>query len=484
MFYRLSENYKLRGWEKATSVLIDSYNNYKEVAEREFSLLLLCDGEVDLDDLGLSQEDSAILDRFLQTGILECSREPFPMREEQKYLYHDNRFVRSVFWSITGKCNYKCRHCYLNAPDAALGELTTETALSLIDQMAECGVLQVDISGGEPLVRKDFWTLIEGLHDYGIRVGVLYTNGAVLNESILERFSELGMDPQISISFDGLGTHDWLRGVKGAEKAALRALELCRNHGFTTDVEMCIHNGNKHTLRDTVNFLKDYGVSALKTAPVTETELWRKHAEGNQISLREYFETVISYIPDFYKDGMPMDITLSAVASMQGGSTEYSIVPEALDPESGREECRNCYLCASARFNTYIAPDGRLLPCMPMAAYSEYSHFPKVQEIGLKRGLSDSYYMDFVSRRVCDLEERNTECASCPYLYRCGGGCRANALSIDEIEGHHSAIADEMGFESRLMGRDPYQCILFKEGYVDRIHETFRKSIELYCSQE
>jgi hypothetical protein len=85
MFYRLSENYKLRGWEKATSVLIDSYNNYKEVAEREFSLLLLCDGEVDLDDLGLSQEDSAILDRFLQTGILECSREPFPMREEQNH---------------------------------------------------------------------------------------------------------------------------------------------------------------------------------------------------------------------------------------------------------------------------------------------------------------------------------------------------------------------------------------------------------------
>lgn len=481
MYYRLKENYRIRGWQGASAMLIDSENNYMEVPAREFSLLLLCDGITDFSVLPIGREDQALLESYVRDDILDLCEEPSPLEERQKYQFYDNRFVRSCFWSITGRCNYRCRHCYLDAPDAAFGSLSHEEALSVIDQMAECGVLEVDLSGGEPLVREDFWSLVDCMKEKGIRIGTIYTNGALLTRKVLEGFVERGMRPEISISFDGVGAHDWLRGVRGAEKAALKAFALCREYGFYTDAQMCIHRGNRETLRETVNVLKKYGVSALKTAPVTETELWLKHADGNEISLREYFDSVISYIPHFYEDGMPMEVTLSAVAVLCGGSTDYEVVPDSFGQISDDEERRNCYLCASARFNTYIAPDGRLLPCMPMAAYAEYSQFPKVQDPGLKKALSDSYYLQFVGRRVRDMEEQNRECAACPYFRRCGGGCRANALSIESIEGHLSEIAGELGAEGRLMGRDPYQCILFKEGYVDRIYETIQKSIDRYC---
>lgn len=481
MFYRISKDYRIRGWQHSTAVLIDADLNFTEVAAREFSLLLLCDGMTDLADIPIGPEDQQILDSFVEEGIVCCSTEPDPIDEVQEYQYYDNRIVRSCFWSITGRCNYRCRHCYLDAPNASFGELSHQQAISIIDQMAECGVMKVELSGGEPLVRDDFWQLVDHFKERDIRISTIYTNGALVNRSFFEKLLDRGERPEISISFDGVGCHDWLRDVKGAEKAALRAFDLCREYGFGSDAEMCIHKGNMHTIRDTVNLLKEYGVSALKTAPVTGTDLWLKRAEGNEIQLREYFEAAISYIPDFFRDGMPMNVTLSNIASLYADSTDYEVVPESFDEGDSWEECRNCYLCASARFNTYIAPDGRLLPCMPIAAFAENSHFPLIQEIGLKKALSDSYYMQFVGRRVRDLEEQNRECASCQYFNRCGGGCRANALSIDSIEGKLSDIADELGFEARLMGRDPYQCILFKEGYVDRINETIQESIRKYC---
>ena len=98
---------------------------------------------------------------------MESCEEPQPIEKRQYYKYYHNRYVRSIFWSITGKCNYRCRHCFMDAPEGALGELSTQQAFDLIDQMAECGVLQVDITGGEPFVRKDFWQLVDRIRSMG-----------------------------------------------------------------------------------------------------------------------------------------------------------------------------------------------------------------------------------------------------------------------------------------------------------------------------
>lgn len=122
-------------------------------------------------------------------------------------------------------------------------------------------------------------------------------------------------------------------------------------------------------------------------------------------------------------------------------------------------------MCGATRWACYITPEGRLLPCMPMTASPEQERFPKVQDIGLRQGLSDSYYMEFVNGRVKDLLEANKECRECPYRFRCGGGCRANAL----LDGNHE-----------LMGCDRTMCMLWKGGYVDRIRQVTEAAIEKY----
>lgn len=100
-----------------------------------------------------------------------------------------------------------------------------------------------------------------------------------------------------------------------------------------------------------------------------------------------------------------------------------------------------------------------------MTSCKNQDAFPLVQDIGLKKGLSDSFYMDIVGGRVKDLLAVNSKCAACAHRYLCGGGCRAAAL-------------EQTG---DLMGSDGDQCILWNEGYVERIRETAESAIAKYC---
>lgn len=207
-------------------------NKVIPLSEERFQALLLCDGETDLDKCELNEHLQSVLKQCESDGVIEICNDSYPLEPSQYYQYYHNRFVESVFWSITGRCNYRCRHCYMDAPDAALGELSTDEALDLIEQMADCGVLSVDITGGEPFVRKDIWQLIDRILSHKITIGTFYTNGWLLNETMLEEFEHRGIKPCISISFDGVGWHDWMRGVPGAEKAAIHALEICKKEVF------------------------------------------------------------------------------------------------------------------------------------------------------------------------------------------------------------------------------------------------------------
>lgn len=462
MIYRLKPSYMLRGWDKMAWALVRRpENEVRKLSKEMFQTLLFCDGETDLTDELRKDLSEAALTQCEEQGIIEvcdCAR---PLEPDQYYKYFHNRYVQSVFWSVTGRCNFRCRHCYMDAPDAMLGELSTEEALELLDQMADCGVMHLDLTGGEPLVRRDFWQLIDRIQKHKMVIGKVYTNGWLLDESVLDEFEKRQLRPKISISFDGVGWHDWMRGIPGAEKAALRALRLCRERGFDTDVEMCIHRGNQETLMETIQALLQVGVTELKTSNIAMTDLWCSHSEGNALTQPEYIEAMLKYIPKYYEAGRPLELTLAGVISLHRDGS-YEIHPEHYD---GTEKCLNCYLCRTARWFCYITPDGRLLPCLPMTASPEQSRFPKVQDIGLRQGLSDSLYMRFVNTKVKDLLEVNEECGTCPYRFKCGGGCRAEALR----DGRND-----------LMGCDRIMCMYWKGGYAERIRQVAEETAARY----
>lgn len=459
----LCPQYQIRGWIGYPYALVHD-GDVIRLSREEFNLLLLCDGMTDVEEV-LSQDKLNSLYKLEQKGYIRFSEEPKEIEREQYYYHYDNRYIKDIYWSITGKCNFRCRHCYINAPDAAMGEMTHEEATSVIDQMAECGVYHLLISGGEPFMRSDFWELVDHALEKGIKIDQVYTNGWMLTDRMLDKFEQRGMRPQFSISFDGVKWHDWMRGIKGAEQGALDALKRCHDRRFPMNVEMCVHRGNIGTIRESIALLAEYGVPHIKFSEVSNTDLWKKNADGNDMTTREYFDAVLQYLPHYFEDGMPMDLLFGGVVELYKNSTEYRLIAEYHD---GTESCLDRYICGAVRNSCYLAPDGRLLPCMPIAAVPDQEMFPKVQKIGLQAALKDSMYMEFAKRKVKDLLEVCNTCRECPYHLYCGGGCRASAV---------------MEREKNLMGPDPSRCLMWKDGYRDKVHEVCDEAIKRFVTQ-
>ena len=461
VYYSLAPKYKLRGWNGFPYALVYDADVIR-LNREEFNVIIFCDGKTDIKKMQ-SQKVLRKISRFEEKGYVCASNGSGEIDRDQLYYHFDNRYFQNLYWSITGRCNFSCRHCYLSSSDVVPCELSHEEAIDIIDQIADCGVYHLLLSGGEPFVRSDFWALVDHALERGIRIDQVYTNGWLLTEKMLDEFDRRDMKPEFSISFDGVGWHDWMRGVKGAEQAALDALRRCQSRKFPTNVEMCIHRGNKDTIRENVRVLAETGTGSIKFSEVSNTPRWKKNAAGNDMPTREYVEAVLQYIPDFYADGMPVQILFSGVVWLYKDSTEYQLVAEF---DEGMESCLKRHICGALRSTCYIAPDGRLLPCMPIASVPDLSIFPKLQDIGLQAALKDSFLMEFADRRVSDLLKVCKSCRECPYHLRCGGGCRASAV----MEGEHS-----------LMGPDPFRCLMWKEGYVKKVHDVCDAAIEKYC---
>ncbi len=445
-------------------ILLERQNHgFFNLSRLKFETLMLCDGVSELQDY-MTEEMKDIISHFEQEHIICQVDHDQPITEEQKYKYFNNRFVSSVYWSITGKCNCKCRHCFVDAPNGKFGELTTEEAIDIIDQLADCGVTMVDLSGGEPFVRKDIWYLIDQMTEHNIGIGQVYTNGCLLDEYTLDQFDRRLLYPEFVISFDGLGWHDWLRRKDNAEYETLKAIRLLVRRGYRVAVTMCVHRGNIDDLQKNIEYLANLGVAHVSVNGITSTSLWLKNSEGNILSEKQYLDAMLGYIPKYYSSKVNIQVHLGGVIDLYPEPVEekrYNLQYRTDEPDAN---CEECYICDVARWKCYITPEGRLVPCMPMTWHDEQNRFPLISDVGLSRGLSDSTYIGFTSKKVSDLIEKNEECRNCQYLKKCRGGCRANALDSGD-----------------LMGPDKSSCFIWKNGYPERIQRVVEEAIAKYC---
>ncbi len=149
-----------------------------------------------------------------------------------------------VVWNITRACNLNCMHCYANSGGGAAGdELNTGEALHFIDSLAEFRVPVILFSGGEPLVREDFFTLAEHAVKRGIRATVS-TNGTLIDSEKAKKIKRLGAG-YVGISLDGTGEkNDRFRGRAGAFRAALAGMRNCRQVGQKVGLRFTINRHN------------------------------------------------------------------------------------------------------------------------------------------------------------------------------------------------------------------------------------------------
>lgn len=161
-----------------------------------------------------------------------------------------------VVWSSTKKCNLRCIHCYSNSTgECDEGELTTAEAKTMIEDIARMGVSALLFSGGEPLIRGDFFELATLAVSKGIRV-TISTNGTLITPETAEKLKALGVT-YAGISFDGIGEiNDHFRGVSGAFERALTGLRNLKAAGQKMGLRFTLTKHNHANLEKIFDFIE------------------------------------------------------------------------------------------------------------------------------------------------------------------------------------------------------------------------------------
>lgn len=161
-----------------------------------------------------------------------------------------------VVWNSTKTCNLKCCHCYMNSDSQKYqNELTTNEAKKFIDDLAEFKVPVLLFSGGEPLIRPDFFELAEYAQAKGVRP-TLSTNGTLITREVAQRIKDIGVG-YVGISLDGLkDVNDKFRGVEGAYDKAMKGIQNCVAVGQRVGLRFTINHHNIQELDNIFDFIE------------------------------------------------------------------------------------------------------------------------------------------------------------------------------------------------------------------------------------
>jgi radical SAM protein with 4Fe4S-binding SPASM domain len=143
-------------------------------------------------------------------------------------------------WETTLKCDLACRHCGSRAGRERPDELSTAECLDLVRQMAELGVLEVTVIGGEAYLRPDWLDIVRAIRAHGMQC-TMTTGGRGITAERAAAAAAAGIQ-SVSVSIDGReATHDRLRGVAGSYRSALEAAGHLRAAGIAVSVNTQIN---------------------------------------------------------------------------------------------------------------------------------------------------------------------------------------------------------------------------------------------------
>ena len=447
----MNRNCALRSYRDLPRTLI-----YKEqpeatvLLEKEWSFLRQCDGEK---PLCLDEETKVWLHASRVAAMIHEAAEGETLSAWQKNIEHDNRYFPAIEWRITDRCNYNCLHCY-NASDesACADQWEYEEALAFLDQCRECGILEIRLSGGEPMLHKRFPDLVRAIYERGMYVGEIVTNGSFLNRDILSEIASYGKKPLFKVSFDGFGFHDWMRNYPGAEKQALKAFELLAEEGFPILVNSQINRRNKDSFSQTISYFDALGIQTLRFIRTTEVPRWVLNAGDASLSYEEYYDVMLDVLREYHSKPRKMALTLWAFGIFRPEGKSYRMVHTACPHESYRDTMP---ACPTVRKQICVGAGGNIYPCSQQSGILDSRNIclGNVKRDGLQKLLQDSAYTDIACMTVADVRERNPKCAVCTHFEQCHGGCRGlGFLTTGDLYGEDGAMCKlfELDYESKV----------------------------------
>lgn len=456
--YILNRNYRLRGFKELPFGIMHPNRTDTDFFDKEqYSVILDCDGNTDIDLSLITDKQKEVLETLLKLGFIRECEKGEKLQPEQEYVLYPSTNKSRVQWSITGRCNMRCRHCFLSAPDYTGDDAPLIDCIRVLDQLQECGISAVGITGGEPLVHKDLYRIVEEISKRGMILESIYTNCLLVNDELLDKLESLHQRPAFNISFDGVGCHDWLRGIDGMEQITIDAIKLLKKRDYFVGAAMSLHRNNVSSIRETVKLLGELGCDHLKASGMIYTGNWLNEKDC-YITDAELYDCLLEYIPQYFEDGMPVSMQIGLLLEYDklSGTARIPAVHG-----TGDESTANKPACGVVKRSLYIGADGKVLPCMSFAGNPIDIDFDSVYDKPLYEIINDSHYATLANATCAQCVEHNKECMECKYKWLCRAGCRAGACDNNKTD---------------YYGIDENACAFFKGGYFEKVQKIIEET--------
>jgi radical SAM protein with 4Fe4S-binding SPASM domain len=335
-------------------------------------------------------------------------------------------------WEVTLRCDLACRHCSSRAGRARPDELTTAEALDVVAQLADLGVLEVTLIGGEVYLRDDWLEIVRAIVGRGMEC-TLVSGGRGLTRERARAAKDAGI-ASVSISVDGTeATHDALRGLKGSHAAALAAMGHLADEGVQVSANTQIGRRNRRDLSCIFDEVAGRGAHSWQ---VQVTVAAGRAADDPALLLEPYH--LIEVMPAVAR--LRAEAARRDVRLWPGNNLGYYGPFEALlrgDLPGGRRGS-----CGAGRAIVGIESNGAIKAC-PSLPSEEYVG-GNVRDHALRDVWERAEPLRFTR------EDRRGElwghCASCYYAEDCQGGCSWTAHALFGRRGnnpfcHHRALA-------------------------------------------
>lgn len=405
-------------------------NSAKEV-------LFICDGVTDMNKIisdishkfsGSSLEEikaevSSSIDQFIKLGIMNSSE--FSIPSCNIILKKSPLSLQLVYIEITRACNLQCIHCYDNAGEVRDKELGTNDFLKLIDNLADIGLTDIVLTGGEPFMRKDIFQIINAINRKNIRFSI-FTNALLITPSIVDKLVEYSPE-FIAISLDGsdASVHERIRGKNTFDKT-INAIKLIKSKGLKVRINHTLTSKSITQLDNFMKLMKDLQIDDIFFDRFDS--LGRgKEQEDLVIPVEQGYE--IKSMLDKYSKNENVNIS------------SYEAIDNTIIADNGN-------LCGVGITSCYIKADGELTFC-PVMSSEEYSSVGDV----LKSDIITLWNSEKWNELRHSSVQKISQCSTCSDKSVCLGGCKAKAYNAYGNFNHP----------------DPWACSQFKKNSTEQM---------------